>query len=183
MTFPFAQAVDPGLMLAGVVMLALLLTVVALGMRKRRRRLRGSMEAARAEAEPAAARKLSALDGAALLAAVGEAEASGQVRRLPGLYLSLAQWRLESGETGAAEDLLRKSIRGATTADLKETHAKARVALGDIAHAGGDLATACEHWQIARALFRELHQSRDHDAVDRRMQRNGCPTDWVLTDF
>ena len=47
----------------------------------------------------------------------------------------------------------------------------------------GDLTTACEHWQIARALFHELKQGRDHAAVETRMLRNGCPTDWVLTDF
>lgn len=183
MTSPFAQSVDPGVVLVGVVMAALFLTVIALAVRGRRARRREGIEAPHAEAAPAAGGKLSALDGAALMTAVGEAEATGQVRRLPGLYLSLAQWRLASGETGAAEDLLRKSIRGATTAGLEDTHAKARLALGDIAHAGGDLATACEHWQIARTLFRELRQSREHDAVETRMRRNGCPTDWVLTDF
>jgi hypothetical protein len=180
MTLPFAQPVDFGVVLVGVVMVALLIAIIALGIRRRRRR---SFEERQAAAEPAPGAKLSPLDAAALMAAVAEAEGSGQIRRLPGLYLSLARWRLDSGETGVAEDLLRKSIRGATAADLKDTHAKARVALGDIAHAGGDLATACEHWQIARALFRELRQSREHDAVDARMQRNGCPTDWVLTDF
>ena len=74
----------------------------------------------RVEATPRAAAaagvaKFTALDAAALMAAVGEAEAGGQVKRLPGLYLSLAQWRLDSGETSAAADLLRKSILGATT--------------------------------------------------------------------
>jgi len=88
-----------------------------------------------------------------------------------------------SGETSAAADLLRKSILGATSAGQKDTHAKARLALGDIAHSNGDPATACEHWQIARSLFRELRQSGEHDAVEGRMRRNGCPTDWVLTDF
>jgi hypothetical protein len=163
-------------------MAALLITVVALGLRSRRRR-KQSVEATPRAAEAVGVAKLTALDAAALMAAVGEAEAGGQVKRLPGLYLSLAQWRLDSGETSAAADLLRKSIRGATTAGLNDTHAKARLALGDIAHSNGDLATACEHWQIARSLFRELRQSGEHDAVERRMQRNGCPTDWVLTDF
>jgi hypothetical protein len=183
MSFPFASPVDSGVVLVGVVMAALFLTVIALAVRGRRARRRAGIEAPRAAPAPAAGSKLSPLDGAALITAVGEAEAAGQVRRLPGLYLSLAQWRLASGETGAAEDLLRKSIRGAATAGLKDTHAQARLALGDIAHTGGDLATACEHWQIARTLFRELRQTREHDAVDTRMQRNGCPTDWVLTDF
>ncbi len=115
----------------------------------------------RARDRAAAAPSVTALDGAALMAAVGEAEADGQVKRLPGLYLSLAQWRLDSGETvGSRGSVAQEHPRAATTAGLKDTHAKARLALGDIAHSNGDPATACEHWQIARSLFRELRQSQ-----------------------
>ena len=32
----------------------------------------------------------------------------------------------------------------------------------------GDPVTACEHWQIARSLFRELRLSQEHDAVEAR---------------
>jgi hypothetical protein len=181
MTFPFAQPVDVGTVLVGFCMAALLITVVSLGVRGRRQRLRAASQVVGVIGEPVA--KPAALDVVALTEAVREAEASGQVHRLPGLYLSLAAQRLEAGEPAAAEDLLRKSIRAATTPGLENTHAEARVALGDIAHTSGDLATACEHWQIARGLFRELRLNREHDAVDARMQRNGCPTDWVLTDF
>jgi hypothetical protein len=183
MTFPPVPSVDLNLVLIGAAMASVFVTLVALGLRKRRHRDKVGAEPVRTETVPLAVAKLSPMDGAALMAAVGEAEADGQVGRLPGLYLSLARWRLEAGETAAAAELLRKSIRGATTTDLKDTHAKARLALGDIAQGAGDLATACEHWQIARSLFRELRQPRDHDAVEARMQRNGCPTDWVLTDF
>ena len=95
----------------------------------------------------------------------------------------MAQWRLDSGETSAAAELLRQSIRAATSAGQKDAHANARLALGDLAQAGGDPVTACEHWQIARSLYRELRRSREHDAVEVRMRKNGCPTDWVLTDF
>jgi hypothetical protein len=28
-----------------------------------------------------------------------------------------------------------------------------------------------------------LKQAVDHEAAEQRMLRNGCPTDWVLTDF
>jgi len=123
------------------------------------------------------------VDPVALLAAVNEAEAAGQRDRLPGLYLALAHCRLEAGDNADAEELLRKCLRGAAPARHKTTHAKARLALGDLAHAGGDPTTACEHWQIARALFHELKQVDDHEAAEQRMLRNGCPTDWVLTDF
>jgi len=136
-----------------------------------------------APCRPSAATPAVKLDGAALLVAVQEAETRGEEARLPGLYLSLAQCRVEAGETADAEELLRKSIRGAAGAELKDTHARARLALGDLAHRNGDLTTACEHWQIARALFHELKQTRDHEAAEGRMLRNGCPTDWVLTDF
>ena len=185
MTLPFSQTIDVGLLLVGIVLVALALTVIALGMRSRWRRGRGALGVASLprEPEPVAAPKLTALDGAALMAAVKEAEADGQSKHLPGLYLSLARWRLDSGETSAAAELLRKSILGATTAGQRETHANARVALGDLAQTNGDPVTACEHWQIARSLFRELRQDREHDAVEARMRRNGCPTDWVLTDF
>ncbi|MEI9899695.1 MAG: hypothetical protein WDN31_05585 [Hyphomicrobium sp.] len=108
--------------------------------------------------------------------AVQEAEAEGASRRLPGLYLSLAQLRIESGDASAAGELLRKSIRVASGMGLNDAHAKARLALGDLAQASGDPATACEHWQIARKLFHELGQKREYDAVDARMLRNGCPT-------
>ena len=173
-----------GLLLVGAVMAALLVTVIALSLRRRRRaRDRLGVAALPQETAAVAPARLTALDAASLLAAVKEAEADGQVKRLPGLYLSLARWRLESEETSAAEELLRKCILAATTGDQKDCHARGRLALGDIALSKGDPVTACEHWQIARSLFRELRLSQEHDTVEARMRRNGCPTDWVLTDF
>ncbi len=123
------------------------------------------------------------LDSAELTAAVRDAETNGQHEKLPELYFSLAKCRIEAGEASDAEELLRKCIRGAARLQRKVVHARARVALGDLAHDNGDATTACEHWQIARALYFELKQSHDHDAVEMRMLKNGCPTDWVLTDF
>ncbi len=122
-------------------------------------------------------------DRAALTAAVTDAEARGERARLPGLYFLLAECHIEAGKTTDAEELLRKCIRGAAEAKINDTHAKARLVLGDLALQSGDHTTACEHWQIARALFHELKQSSDHEAAESRMLRNGCPTDWVLTDF
>ncbi len=101
MTPLFSQTMDIGLLLVGVVLAALALTMIALGVRSRRRRGREPLGVASLprEPEPVAAPKLTALDGAALMAAVKEAEADGQSKRLPGLYLSLARWRLDSGES------------------------------------------------------------------------------------
>lgn len=179
----FVPSIDLPVLLVGVVVAALLATLGALLVRNLRRRRRAPAAATVAEELTAPVAKIATIDGPALLAAVEEAEAEGAARRLPGLYLSLAQWRIDSGDAAPAGELLRKSIRGASTAGLKDTHAKARVALGDLAQAAGDPVTACEHWQIARQLFHELGQRSDFDAVDARMLRNGCPTDWVLTDF
>ncbi|MFA5901348.1 MAG: hypothetical protein WC829_19775 [Hyphomicrobium sp.] len=191
--------IDRNIVLLGAVMAALLFTLIGLALRRRKRhshRLAAAptdqplQTAARQPAEsiaplaPVGIAQISAIDGTSLLAAIDEASAeSATSGRLPGLYLSLAQWQIDSGETRAAEEVLRKCIRSATTAGLKDTHAKARVWLGDLVQASGDPATACEHWQIARQLFHELRQTKEFAAVDARILRNGCPTDWVLTDF
>ncbi len=172
-----AQQVALAEALAGLAALVLLAFVVA-GLLRRSARRRAGAPLAKAPAPP-----VQKVDPAVLLAALSEAEAAGQRDRLPGLYLALAHCRLDAGDNADAEELLRKCIRGAAPALHKATHAKARLALGDLAHAGGDPTTACEHWQIARALFHELKQAADHAAAEQRMLRNGCPTDWVLTDF
>ncbi len=172
-----------GLAWALLVAFFLLVVVLLLVLRRRRKSASLSPAAVTGPARPRGAERAVKLDGAALALAVTDAETRGEKGRLPGLYLSLAQCRLEAGDTTDAGELLRKCIRGAASAELKDTHARARLALGDLAHRSGDLTTACEHWQIARALFHELKQGREHEAVESRMLRNGCPTDWVLTDF
>ena len=110
------------------------------------------------------------------------AEADGAHETLPDPYLALAQSRINDGAASEGEELLRKILRS-TGPGSRDSHAKARVLLGDMAQANGDLSTACEHWQMARALFYELDQKGDHASVEVRMLKNGCPTDWVLTDF
>lgn len=123
------------------------------------------------------------LDRVEIAQALEDAEKDGLEHKLPALHLALARCQIADGEPEAAAELLRKSILGAAKADDKATHAAARVLLGDIAHARGDATTACEHWQMARALFHELGNGDEHAAVEGRMLKNGCPTDWVLTDF
>lgn len=123
------------------------------------------------------------LDERALSEAVHEAESRGERDRLPVLYLALARSRLEAGAAAEAEELFRQCIRAAVGAADKSVHGKARLALGDLAHAAGDPTTACEHWQIARAVFHEIDDKHEHAQAESRMLANGCPTDWVLTDF
>jgi tetratricopeptide (TPR) repeat protein len=177
----FSQRGEFAAAFAGLLLLAAMILLLA---RARRRRLRDrAVEPLIVQPVPGPPIQRIKVDPAVLLAAVSEAETAGERGRLPGLYLSLAQCRLEEGDSTQAEDLLRRCILGATPARHKATHARARLALGDLAHIGGDPTTACEHWQIARALFHELKQASDHEAAEQRMLRNGCPTDWVLTDF
>ena len=89
----------------------------------------------------------------------------------------------ENGNEATAADCLRKTIMLATTAGDKPLHALARLELGDICTSEGDLITACEHSQMARSLFEETSSARDAEVCEKRMLGNGCPTDWVLTDF
>lgn len=124
-----------------------------------------------------------AADTADLAVRVARAEQQKDERRLPALYLALGEARLAAGSTTEGADLLRKSIRAAVRGGDIEVHAKARLELGDLARASGDLTTACEHWQIARGLYFEARRSAELQGVEGRMQRHGCPTDWVLNDF
>lgn len=135
-------------------------------------------EPAKAAQPPAAAMPLDKL-----LTAIDAAERSGDEARLAGYYVALARQHLATGRTDDAAGVLRQSIRIASRLGLHAEHAAARLELGDIALAGGDLTTACEHWQIARGLYFDLKNTRDLDAAEARMQRTGCPTDWVLNDF
>ena len=118
-----------------------------------------------------------------VMMAIARAEQDGRTSDLPGLYLTLAREHMTQGAHKEASDLLRKSLRAAAALGQKQVQAGARLELGDLAHSSGDLTTACEHWQIARGLFTELQQRGDHAAIEKRMARNGCPTDWVLNDF
>lgn len=89
----------------------------------------------------------------------------------------------ETGDDDAAADRLREAIMLAASIQNDRLHARARLELGDIAESQGDLTTACEHWQLARSLFEGERRNGDAGACETRMARNGCPTDWVLTDF
>lgn len=130
--------------------------------------------------QPATVRSANANEVASLIAA---ARSRGSEAELSGLYLALARDRLANDRLDEAGDLLRQSIRLAAKLGQKQTHADARLALGDLMREQGDLTTACEHWQIARGLLYELKNSGELAAAEKRMRQNGCPTDWVLNDF
>ncbi|MBN9290483.1 MAG: hypothetical protein J0H36_05030, partial [Hyphomicrobium denitrificans] len=65
----------------------------------------------------------------------------------------------------------------------ESTHAIARMHLADAARSTGDMTSACEHWHLAREAFHASGHSEEHARVEKLMRENGCPTDWVLTEF
>jgi hypothetical protein len=116
-------------------------------------------------------------------ARIGAAEAANDQAGLAALYLAFARDEIAGGRTEPAGDHLRQSIRFAARSKTAAVQAEARLELAELARAAGDLTTACEHWQIARALFHDLKQKDELGATEHLMQKHGCPTDWVLNDF
>ena len=156
--------------------LAALATLIALAVRAVRRKRSGAKDAA-APASPAP------VDARALAAALERAEETNDKTRLASLHLALARAHLADGRRREAADSLRRSIVVASEAGQHESHALARLELGDLALADGDLTSACEHWQIARSLFQSLQQASRCAETEARMKETRCPTDWVLNEF
>ncbi|MCB1513478.1 MAG: hypothetical protein H6876_07910 [Hyphomicrobiaceae bacterium] len=100
------------------------------------------------------------------------------------LSLALARELIVTDGPGTtAQSHLRRAIILASRLGDNDTHAAARLELGDLLGAEGDMTTACEHWQIARQIFWDGGDKNRLADADRRMIANGCPTDWVLNDF
>lgn len=114
---------------------------------------------------------------------IRNAEAENNQAALASLYLSFARDEIAAGHSDQAADHLRSSVRAAAKSRFAAIQAEARLELAELARAAGDLTTACEHWQIARALFHDLKQKAELSETERLMQKHGCPTDWVLNDF
>lgn len=113
----------------------------------------------------------------------GRAEAGTGDEQLVHRHLASARQEIEAGRQAEAAARLRSAIRLATRLGMREAHAEARLELAEISRVEGDLTTACEHWQIARAIFADLKQTRELKQAEALMRAHGCPTDWVLTDF
>ena len=90
---------------------------------------------------------------------------------------------MAAGEETAALNALRSAAGEAARHGPARVHAEARIELAEAAVRAGDPTSACEHWQMARMAFLEAGEKADGEKVDLRMRANGCPTDWVLTDF
>jgi hypothetical protein len=93
------------------------------------------------------------------------------------------QAHLAAGSIDAAARDFRACVMLA--AKLKQPHigATARLELGDLASAAGDMTTACEHWQMAKTAFIEQGRDAELISVEGKMDQAGCPTDWVLNEF
>lgn len=123
----------------------------------------------------------SAID--ALQRQLSEAQVSAPRSALAPLYLDLAQQHRDAGDETARLSALRSAAGLAAQHGPHAAHAKARLELAEAAYAAGDLTGACEQWQMARMALHEAGDRTAQAGVDKRMRDNGCPTDWVLTDF
>lgn len=133
--------------------------------------------------QPVPRAETAANDPDAMAAAIARSEARGDNNEIAHLYIKQATAYIAAGRREEAASRLRDAIRVAALNRLAEPHALARLELGDLYLSNGDPTTACEQWQIARNLFHDLSRPADRDDVDKRMLGNGCPSDWVLTDF
>jgi hypothetical protein len=119
----------------------------------------------------------------AIASKIEKAIASGEKSSLSPLYLELAASHARQGNLDAQMAALRSAAGHGALHGPHAAHAAARLALGEAAHQSGDLTSACEQWQLARTAFEEGGDAEQHARVEKRMRENGCPTDWVLTDF
>ena len=107
----------------------------------------------------------------------------GEKTALSGLYYELAASHARLGKVEARMAALRSAAGYGALHGPPGAHAAARLALGEAAHSAGDLTTACEQWQMARTAYLQAGEAEHHAHIEKRMRENGCPTDWVLTDF
>lgn len=103
--------------------------------------------------------------------------------RLAAIYLELAAALHDQGDDAARMTALRSAAGLAAKYGPASDHAKARIELAECALQAGDLTSACEQWQMARASLAQSGADDEASKLDQRMRDNGCPTDWVLTDF
>lgn len=112
-----------------------------------------------------------------------KALSSGAKEAIAPFYLQLAHLYCAAGNEAEYLTAMRAAAGLAAENGPHVTHAEARLELADVAFKAGDLTGACEQWQIARMALQADGQLAAQASVDKRMRDNGCPTDWVLTDF
>lgn len=110
-------------------------------------------------------------------------EGTGTSTGLAELYLELARAYRADGRNEEAVRALRSSAGHAAIHGPRAVHGIVRFELGEVAFQTGDLTGACEQWQIAKTAFHDEGLKEAYAKIDKRMRDNGCPTDWVLTEF
>lgn len=122
-------------------------------------------------------------DVEAIAARIDRASASADKSELAPLYLALAREHEKRGDEEARMAALRSAAGCGALHGPEAAHGAARMQLAEAAYASGDLTSACEHWHLARGAYFASGQMDEYARVEKRMRDNGCPTDWVLTDF
>lgn len=144
----------------------------------------GRQDMAVGEATPSARAGTIAVPDVRLIARrIEVALANGEKAGLAMLYLDLARGHEQLGDEDARMTALRAAAGYGALHGPRAAHAEARLALAEAAYLAGDLTSACEQWQMARTAYREAGLKEEYARVEKRMRDNGCPTDWVLTDF
>ncbi len=134
-------------------------------------------------AEPETKAKTESESADMIIEKIEDAISNGPKTSLSGLYFDLAAAHERDGKLDARMSALRSAAGYGALHGPPAAHAAARLMLGEVAHQAGDLTSACEQWQLARTAFLEGGDAEQHARVEKRMRDNGCPTDWVLTDF
>ena len=119
----------------------------------------------------------------ALKLQLADAAATAPKTELAPLYLELAKHCRSAGDEAAFMAALRSAAGYGALHGPRAAHAAARIELAEVALNSGDAIGACEQWQIARLVLHEEGLKDAYHRIDKRMRENGCPTDWVLTDF
>lgn len=135
------------------------------------------------QAPPALTPKEARAEAERLEIEINDAENRDATEGLAALYLAQGKARLIEGDEPAALNAFRSAAGLAALHREQRVHAESRLELAEAAIRQGDPTTACEHWQMARMAFLADDARAEGENVDRRMLANGCPTDWVLTDF
>ncbi len=90
---------------------------------------------------------------------------------------------LEQHNLEDAETCLQHILDQATENNDLSLQCEARYYLAKLNKEMGDLTLACEHWQIARDLYKKSGNKARIEEIEQHMRENGCPTDWVLNGF
>jgi hypothetical protein len=122
-------------------------------------------------------------DVGTIVGRIDAAKAADNTAVLADLYLAQAHAYQKLGDEKARMTALTSAAACASLYGPEATHAIARMQLAEAAYSTGDLTSACEHWHLAREAFRASGHAEEHARVEKLMRDNGCPTDWVLTEF